>query len=250
MTKLIGISGAKQSGKNTSANIIAGTIIHQLGFDTKIDDKTGDLLCLDDRGIFVKLDLTSKNPTVLAWLEDNIFPFVKIYSFADELKAFCINVLGLTTEQCYGTNDEKNTKTKYKWNVFRKFLSKDTYEIVNKGNAWNKYMLAREILQVVGTDIVRAIYNEAWAEATAKKIKKEKSQCALVSDVRFPDEVEILEKNGGIVIWQTRNPFVGEDQHASECALKDYKFKYILDNANMTIAEQGVALAQLLRSAE
>lgn len=36
-------------------------------------------------------------------------------SFADTLKEFCIETLGLTREQCYGTDEEKNTPTKYNW---------------------------------------------------------------------------------------------------------------------------------------
>ncbi|NMC62387.1 MAG: hypothetical protein GYA55_04395, partial [SAR324 cluster bacterium] len=50
---------------------------------------------------------------------------VSVYqcSFADTLKDFCIETLGLTYEQCYGTDEQKNSSTKYLWeNVGDLFL--------------------------------------------------------------------------------------------------------------------------------
>jgi len=39
-----------------------------------------------------------------------------IYSFADPLKKdVCINILGLTERQCYGTDADKNTLTNLRW---------------------------------------------------------------------------------------------------------------------------------------
>jgi hypothetical protein len=248
MIKLLGISARKQGGKNTSANIVAGTILHSVGYVTSVDPNTGDLLFLDDTGKNIKLDIASRNPMVKVWLEENIHPFVKLYDFADSLKEFCINMFGLLEEQVYGTDEQKNIKTKFKWNIFRKFLNKDTYEEVNKNNCWNKYMTGREFMQVMGTDIMRSIYNDCWVNDTLNKIDKEKVRYAIVRDIRFPNEVEGIEQKGGIVIRLLRSPFKNEDLHSSELALDNYTFKHILDNSAMTISQQSAALAETLKN--
>ena len=248
MRKIVGLSGKKQSGKNTCANIIAGTILHSVGYETKVDPKTGDLLFLDDGGQFIKLDLLSRQPIVRQWLTENIYPFVKLYSFADSLKEFCINVLGLTEEQCYGSNEQKNAKTNIKWSTFKKFLNKDTAEEVKNKNYWNKYCTGREVQQVVGTDIVRSICNDGWVNDTFRKIERENVRNAILVDTRFPNEVVGTQERKGIVIRLTRCPFKDEDLHSSEFALDNYQgFDGILDNKDMSIEEQGVALSQLLQ---
>lgn len=48
---------------------------------------------------------------------------VSVCSFADTLKEFCIETLGLSCEQCYGTDEQKNSPTEYLWeNVGDSFL--------------------------------------------------------------------------------------------------------------------------------
>lgn len=43
-------------------------------------------------------------------------------SFADSLKEFCIDTLGLSREQCYGTDDQKNSLTEYEWENVNDYL--------------------------------------------------------------------------------------------------------------------------------
>ena len=74
-TIIIGASGKKQSGKNTLCEGIAEFFKPIFGEDQ-----------------------------------------VKMYSFADMLKEkVCMDVMGLTYEQCYGTDEEKNSVTTYMW---------------------------------------------------------------------------------------------------------------------------------------
>lgn len=53
-----------------------------------------------------------------------IFPsgMVQIYSFADTLKNFCTDVLGLRHEQVWGSDADKNTLTDYKWDNFSMYI--------------------------------------------------------------------------------------------------------------------------------
>ena len=72
MTHILSFSGRKQSGKSTSADYIISLITQT---DIKIRENRHEL-----------------NMSY------------KIYSFADPLKQdICINILGLTYDQCYGS---------------------------------------------------------------------------------------------------------------------------------------------------
>lgn len=156
---------------------------------------------------------------------------VKIYNFADTLKQdICMNILGLSYEQCYGSDDDKNTITDIR------------YE--------NNQLTAREVMQLVGTDIFRKMKPSVWTEATINKIAKDNKDLAIIADCRFPNEVEIIKQAGGTVIKLMRNPF--NSDHASETALDPnnyqyHNFDFVLMNQSMTIDEQLVAIFKYLR---
>ena len=193
-----------------------------------------------DNGVF---DLNRNTPTMITFLEEFVHPYVKIYSFADSLKQdVCIDLLGLTYEQCYGTDDQKNSFTNLNW---KNMPCKPGHSLTSYGE-----MTAREVMQYVGTDIFRKMYNNVWVDATINRINRENTGVALICDCRFPNEVEGVQKAGGTVIRQTRTPFP-EDSHYSETALDpenfDWsKFDTILDNQNMNIDEQCIAVEAIV----
>ncbi len=166
--------------------------------------------------------------------------YVTEYSFADPLKEFCIEILGLQHKQCYGTDEEKETPTKYQW--------EDVPIVCNKHHG---AMTGREVMQVFGTECIRAWFGNVWAEATVRRIQKSTIPIALITDNRFPDEVKtILDYCRGYVIRLTRSPFGIKDQHASEASLDDYDWSqkkcYVLDNAKMSIEEQNQAMIPII----
>lgn len=189
MTKIIAFAGRKQSGKTTCSEFVVSRYI-----ETQFGDKA------------------------------------KIYNFADPLKQdICISVLGLSYDQCYGSDDHKNTFTNCYWD--------------------NKRLTAREVMQFVGTNIFRKMKQDVWASATINKIKIEKAPLAVIADCRFPNEVEAVKNAGGIVIKLTRNPF--DSDHESETALDNInysedKFDYIIDNNILTIEEQNSIILDIL----
>jgi hypothetical protein len=146
----------------------------------------------------------------------------KIYSLADPLKQdICINLLGLTFEQCYGSDMDKNTLTDVQWD--------------------GKRLTAREVMQFVGTDLFRKMKHDVWINGMLNKIKNENLSLAICCDIRFVNEVERFKDIGGIVIKLTRNPH--NSDHSSEIALdpNNYdqsNFDLVIDNHNMTIDEQ------------
>ena len=157
---------------------------------------------------------------------------VKIYNFADPLKRdICMNILGLTEAQCYGEDLDKNTLTDIQWQGIR--------------------LTAREVMQFVGTDLFRKMKHNVWADATIIKINNEKPSLAIIADCRFPNEVEAIQKAGGIVVRLTRKPFVSD--HPSETALEKVNYDWnnfdiILNNIDMDITTQQIELVSLLQN--
>lgn len=212
MALIIGISGKKQSGKNTICD------------------------------------------NLKKYYHDNIDNWgCKIYSFADALKEkVCIDVLGLDKEQCYGTDEQKNTLTQYKWENLPFEIRQKNHlgiEYASNGEIYNfimptGFMTAREIMQVVGTDIFRKYFDDSiWVNATFRNIAKDKCPFVLISDVRFPSEVRGVIDAGGYMIRLSRDIY-NDDDHSSEVALDKYDWLIhdsricMIDNKNMSIDEQ------------
>jgi hypothetical protein len=116
MNKILGISGKKQSGKNTSANCLHGLSLKSRGLigDFKIVPGKGELAVLTDDGWGV-FDVARRDSDFISYADANMWPHIKLYSFAEGLKDLCIEFFGLKVSQVYGTDKEKNTKTKIRW---------------------------------------------------------------------------------------------------------------------------------------
>lgn len=162
-----------------------------------------------------------------------IEPFngAKIYNFADPLKTdICMNILGLTHDQCYGEDADKNSVTDVEWE--------------------GKKLTAREVMQFVGTDIFRKMKSNVWAGATINKIQKEKPNLAIIADCRFPNEVEAVKNAGGLVIKLNRNPY--NSDHSSETALDESNysasnFDLVVYNEILNINEQNQIILNFLK---
>ena len=228
--KILAISGHKRAGKTTCINFLHGYELQRNNVIEKfmLDDR-GSLLVnatfIDEKGEEVeqmgRLDLNSQDARFVEYCSINIWPFVKAYNFADSLKSIAINFFGLTYEQCYGSEKEKNTPSPV------------------------KEYTAREFLQYFGTDICRELKEDIWVDFCISKIQSEQSQLALVGDCRFPDEVKAIQDVGGKVIRLTRTPH--EDSHVSETALDTFEgFDATIDNQDMGVDEQSKELLNIL----
>jgi hypothetical protein len=235
---ILGISGRKQSGKSTIGNFILSLYLAKLGYCEKIYmDEDGQLLISDIlgdtryEGVFDirKLVDTYNDPRFIQAI-NKLNSKVKIYNFADILKTdICIDMLGLTYDQCYGTDDNKNEMTNIVWN--------------------DKKLSARDVMQVVGTDIFRKLDTNVWVRSTINKIIRDKPDLAVITDCRFPNEVDSIKQSGGKVIRLTRNPF--QSDHISETVLdKDSydwsNFDYVVDNSDVTLLDQFTQIKKLL----
>lgn len=198
MTKIIAFAGRKQSGKTTCSEYVK------------------DLY----------------NSATYGKLFDNVKTtyLAKIYNFADPLKQdICMNILGLTYDQCYGTDEDKNQYTEIIWG--------------------NKKLTAREVMQFIGTDIFRKMKTDVWAGATIKKITKENPGLGIIADCRFPNEVEVVKSAGGLAIKLMRNPY--NSNHESEQALDKNEYDHnffdlVIENETLSIQDQNSVILDFL----
>ncbi len=239
---ILGISGKKHSGKNTVANIIHGITLKQMGMiqDWSIDGSGHlNVLTQDGWGVF---DVTRRDPQFLQWAEPNMHPYIKIYTFADALKWLAVELFDIPEECCFGTEEQKNQ-------IQEHLLWENMPGVITCSEFWNSLcpdgepdglmhhaagpMTAREFLQLFGTDLCRRMWEPVWVNKCIKDIKREGTLLAVIPDVRFPNEVQIIEKAAGMVLRLTRNVF--DDSHRSETALDNYSFTDFLDNKDDSI---------------
>lgn len=191
MTKILAFSGRKQSGKTTGSHYVESLI--------------------NNKGLSISY---------------------RIYNFADPLKEdICMNILGLTYEQCYGSDDDKNTITNLVWE--------------------NEQLTARRAMEVIGTDIFRKLRSEVWVEATMRKIEKDNIDLAIIPDCRFPNEVDTILDANGYVIRLELDPF--NSQSNSEKALDrdryDWsRFSLVINNTDLTLDRKNIHILNFLSS--
>lgn len=126
---------------------------------------------------------------------------------------------------------------------------------------WN--MTYREFLQKIGTDAMRTgLHENVWVNALFSDyiaevvtvgtsefdlIEKDQLPYWIITDCRFPNELEAVKKHGGITIKIERhsdNP----NFHISETALDDYTgWNYVIDN-NGSIEDLKNQLLHVLES--
>lgn len=232
MTKIIGFAGKKQSGKGTSANILHGIVLAQKGMVSDWNIDGNGKLYIETKNAngetgWGEFDVTRKDPDFVQWAEYNMWPYVKIYSFADALKWIAVDLFNIPKELAFGNDAQKNTIVPHLlWENMPGLRDEP------KRKKWSGPMTVREFLQYFGTNVCRKIYEPIWTRYTINKIQQEGTELAIVADVRFPNEVEAITDAGGSVYKLTRT--ISSDNHASETALDNYeKFtKVINNNAN------------------
>jgi len=179
---------------------------------------------------------------------------------ADSLKEVAISVLGLKREQAFGTDEDKNSKTSLRWQdmpgiitqaeLKKKGFNKKQAELLGLSVHRAGYMTAREVLQYVGTDIFRKMNSNVWIDTLFRNIEEEDSEVALVSDVRFENEIKGIQERGGFVIGLTRDPYEKQDRHASEAEIENCLglCNVTIDNTTLSIPEQNEQIYYALES--
>ncbi len=238
---IVGLSGRKQSGKGSVCNFLASNAAK----------------------------FWPKPPIADPDYNHVNQPSAKVFSMAGPLKRFCVEILGLSPSQVYGSDEDKNSLTRYQWgnlphydevvsSMVRHNLERENgtpkhwrWKELVEGEQPKKeylpgyltipgkadYMTARQVLQEVGTGIFRRMWGDIWAQACVREIQAWGGDIAFIDDIRFPNEVAAVQEAKGLVIRLTRDVFRGLDVHESERRLDadvfDWnEFDVVVNNAN------------------
>ena len=157
MSRILAISGKKQSGKNTLSNFLHG---HQLtsmkiidGFElTEKGDLVIDTLVINSQGKEERgkgiVDITRSDFDFASWAAYNVWPYIRNYAFANPLKDIIEVLFEMPRENLYGTDSQKNMTCQYKWE-----------DMPTNPNNKSGYMTYREFMQYFG-NLCRKIYSE------------------------------------------------------------------------------------------
>ena len=106
------------------------------------------------------------------------------------------------------------------------------------GWSGQKDQKGRELLQWLGTDVVRENYEDTWVDMIIALLKGIKTlyDYVIIPDVRFPNEIDKMCDNFNCITVRVIRPDFDngltdeQKNHPSETALKDYPMEYELIN--------------------
>lgn len=153
-------------------------------------------------------------------------------AFADPIKRICMDIYGLSYDQCYGGDEYK--------------------EVVDE--RWG--LTPRFIMQKVGTEMGREVHKETWVRYCFQQIEMaQRGEHVLlhiperrgffpasesgrnlsqwvITDVRYPDEAISVQGRGGRVLKAVRPSLTGTvvDLHLSETSIDDIREDHLLMN--------------------
>lgn len=140
-------------------------------------------------------------------------------------------------------NKLKNVNGSYTLgDVEMKFLSDETdipLQVIKDTLAKVDYTFknTRQIMQFIGTDIIRA-YNPNWhVDRLEKMLEKDKKY--VIDDIRFPNELALIERLGGSVWYVVRPKLDNVSNHISETSIKWQ------DIGNVIVNDQSLELFQM-----
>ena len=154
-----------------------------------------------------------------------------IVTVADALKRLCCDLMGLETID--ELNRLKDNGTSWSFNkkdipVWAETICKQVFGQYSD-NVYNDVAMmlegigtynVRELLQFVGTDIIRKYKPDWHVDKMVEAISNADTDLVCVDDVRFPNERKAIEKLGGKVFFIIRPDLtIGVSNHESETSL-------------------------------
>lgn len=151
-------------------------------------------------------------------------PNVVIIAVADSLKFLCCKLLNRTYDELNQMKDDGTTfeaKVDDYWVSTIKHEVKISDNIIRNEIGGRVFTNVREVLQIIGTDLIRK-YSPDWhIDKTIEHIKSYgDDKIVVVEDVRFPNEKRRIEEIGGDVYFIIRPNYWDVSNHPSEKALK------------------------------
>lgn len=242
---IISISGKIRSGKDTVGKIIQYLTMLYSNIPNK--KCTFEEFCKAGHGMMN----TSKG-------EMPIYNIWQVKKFADKLKDIVCLLINCTREQL---EDQKFKESELgeEWNILQTLFDGITEKPIDSSIYPLRPMTVREVLQKVGTECMRNnLHTNTWVNAlmchyiksndklirTTEDLLEEWEEGSfpnwIITDTRFPNELQAVKDKGGISIRVKRSvantKTVYHNEHFSEIALNNATFDYEIDN-NGTIEE-------------
>lgn len=160
------------------------------------------------------------------------YGYQRIY-FALPLKQLCADILDISVDNL---NELKNNKQEINLTLNQdiiQIISEETnipYNIVEELGLDKTILNVREMLQFIGTDIIRN-YNSNWHIERIRSIIEANSDTKyVIDDLRFPNEKKMIEDLKG-VCWYVVNPYNQQiSNHECEVSLKWQDFEHVFIN--------------------
>lgn len=156
---------------------------------------------------------------------------VKQLAFGDPLKQVVHHMFGVPLEDCY-TEAGKARLTWQQWEDCDVGPLSGTLPTGKCGP-----MTVRDLLQYVGTDLVRDCWNrDHWIRLAEQRIRNSPEAIVLVTDVRFENEANLITGMGGTVLRVVGRKASNTPTHASETG--QFYVAGMVDNSEGRTARQ------------
>lgn len=272
--KVLAFTGSKGSGKNTLANILTGV---QLVSNDRIDsfsitEKGGLIINIEEASGVVDMLQPPDSEDAYRFLINNIWPYVKQYSFATALKRIAVDIFQCPAKAVYGSDSDKNTIVSHllwenmpgvviaseieKLGLYRSYqdsqvnFKQDLAELGITLSNKSGPMTVREFLQYLGTEIGRRMYSKCWTDFFKNEITSEMPALAIVTDMRFVNELETLREIHGedidVKVVKLTGGIKG-DGHVSENGIPDELVDFVLDTNSIGPQESFNLLVQKMK---
>lgn len=177
-------------------------------------------------------------------------PEFEIRKFAGKLKTIASLLTGVPVEK-FEDQEFKKSLLGDEWGTVKEnpLNSIPVFENVQ----FNHLMSVRELLQKLGTEAMRdGLHKEVWVNALfadyKRKLELVKSDSSkydlkveesgeypnwIITDMRFPNEMEAVKEKGGITIRVNRDNgtrAIDVNPHPSETSLDHVEFDYVIEN--------------------
>ena len=128
----------------------------------------------------------------------------------------------------------------------------DYEKIVGSYEESKKNPEVRRLLQVMGTEVGRAMFGEdVWVDWLRQVVHdlREKGTSVVVTGIRYKNELEWVRSELGVAVWVERPGFSPVNEHSSDNTLgpEDFDITVMNDGSLVDLAEAGSALVRNVR---
>ena len=158
------------------------------------------------------------------------YGYEKLY-FALPLKQLCADLLDISIDEL---NVLKRNNTPIDITVGKDWVdiiheeTQIPFDNINEIIGGITIHTVRDLLQIVGTDVIRK-YNFNWHVERIKEMIEDGKKY-VIDDVRFPNEKDMIERNGGVCWYVVRPTMSNVSNHVSETSLEWRHFDNVIVN--------------------